>query len=206
MLWWRRCGQPWGHPLWEWGPPCAGDSREDSPSAGAVRLGTALGQPLGLPHPALPGCGPGDGPGDPPLPGYGAGDSPGDPALQRLWAWRQPWGPPSAGAGDSSGTPFCPGVRVGAVSAGGAGLGDAPGDLSDTHHCRGCRVEGWVPMDPLPEVWGWGTILQTPTPKEHPRDTDELCDRSVGSRAPSIPSARGGHFWGCPWRLPVLRI
>lgn len=26
-------------------------------------------------------------------------------------------------------------------------------------------------MDLLPEAWGWGTILRTPTPKKHPRDT-----------------------------------
>lgn len=54
-------------------------------------------------------------------------------------------------------------------------------------------------MDPLPEVWGWGTILQTPTPKKHP---GELWDRSVGSRAPGIPFARDGHYWGCPWKPP----
>lgn len=115
-----------------------------------------------------------------------------------LWAWGQ--------LQDSLGDCPLPRSARGGCVCRGAGLGDTPGDPPDAHHCRGCRVEGRVLVDLLPEAWGWGTILQTPTSKKQPRTTDELWDRNVGSRPPSIPFARGGHFGGCPWRPPVLRV
>lgn len=136
-------------------------------------------------------------------------------------------GTPSPWAGgDSSGTPFCPVVEMGLWAWGqlqdspggcplprgasggcvcrGAGLGTLLGTLQT--HTTAMAV--WLKdgsLDLLAEAWGWGTTLQAPTPRKRPRDTDELWDRSVGSRAPSISFARSRHFWGCPWRLPVLR-